>query len=756
MGLDPRHDIGPTPGVARTGPAVSRPVTLVKAPDAAAVAIVASTVNALPVPVDGPVAGRMASHLERWGMTVTHLDWPAPSGPAGALSDRVIRPGLVAAGAGVAPEVTRLAGALCGSEPIAVSSVPSQVASSDRSALILQHPAYTNAPELVNALRSLAEAGRSFGIIQVLDEDDGRLAVLKALAVSGVAATGRFTMMSSMLAMDDNAPPFVDDAGPTDASWLRSARDAVIVSGHSTPLDAAMGTQSALCSRAAVLADPALSMSAGQYPCGTDGRCFRQPLMGREAQSMTGLIDPADITAAVLVLSGCNSATLLPGYADPLASLGYRSQQGTAWVTVASACMSREEPELDLLLLSHLLHGMPIGLAVRDVNEIRRARGHADWIGAAGGPFVIFGNPEFRLTGTAQSETQVVEPADEAQSNGRRRHRIELGQLSDDASFLRVRISGDAPYLFLRQRPEGTWCRGVVEDAGDRLLHLQVRTPGGTLEIAEVDDDPFESVRAALRSAAATVPLWTVLLASYQRRARSAPIADRAQERLADVAQLDRLASALRVERGAIADELELRSLAKEGWRVVKELSSHLLEALAEACLASGTLHQMHWSDLSVCGDAVEANVQCACPAQAALWGQRHDVAGVSRVEYQCPCGPAGEDGGDGRLRLTDFPREVVAGDDLTMTARVETNERVLHVRSMPMIECHYRERSMIGSTSAITIGPAGASDVALSVPVPRDLVPGVYPAAVLAVANLTPAVLRRVVRVGASATTDS
>jgi len=181
-------------------------------------------------------------------------------------------------------------------------------------------------------------------------------------------------------------------------------------------------------------------------------------------------------------------------------------------------------------------------------------------------------------------------------------------------------------------------------------------------------------------------------------------------------------------------------------------MASALLEASLEVVALFGTLQMHGWEARFRRLDPVGPFDECVCGG-CSLYGQRYrfpDGGHLERVVYQCAaCGPVGEDDGRRLLGVSDVPANVIPGALLECTCCIRAPAaELVHIRAVVVLEAWLKDRRMFGEASDVVVAPGQNKTFVLSVAVPGDLAPGVYPFAVLAVVNGALVIRRNIIEV--------
>jgi len=169
-----------------------------------------------------------------------------------AEARRPTTPSLVIAGGAVDPALVELASMLCGTHALSFAGVEAAartLGDRNRTALVLFEPERTRATELIEVLSVLARERVEVGIIYASHPIQARYALLKSLLVSEIEGRGEFAILSPNAETQGGcAPAALQDTarGPT---TFTHTRDLLVLSGHTTPIDANLGSELVLCGR---------------------------------------------------------------------------------------------------------------------------------------------------------------------------------------------------------------------------------------------------------------------------------------------------------------------------------------------------------------------------------------------------------------------------------------------------------------------------------------------------------------------------
>jgi hypothetical protein len=704
--------------------------------------------------------------------TLARLNSVVPAGTS-LLPHRAERPAQVFRTAGVAPAVAALAGALCGVQPrdleaLDLTTLSTEAAGSRRTAIVLVDPRVAVVAETAPRLDALATAGVTCGLVYVIDPVEDRLVLLRSLLATHLRVSGQFALLSgSYTPTSVPGPPTLHEADSSAGnSALRREQDVLLISGHANPLDAALGRTGGLCARAGSTGS---QEPAGVFPCFADGRCFRQPMMGRRPEDTDGLIGITASSARVLMLSGCSVAAPGRSWADPARGLAYQCQSVARAASIITNSVVLERLEFDLLALALIADGLRLGEVVRELNRIRGdVHGHCSSYGAGAGPMTLFGNPALRLTGFG---VHLVEAR--SRDDGRRlRVEIPRSVLSDEGEALvkfALPPSSEPPYLISRRSESDVWYRGIWYPGRD-ATHVYVwvygaqrhGTPaaeslaGIVLEVETAQDNPAEAVRRAAEAMLVQIPYWVVGAEEFDQRATPA---DGEGYRLPSAALglVTRMLSAavrtLSLPPGLLLEEESVRQACTAVWSQISAISEQQLRWLAAVVFDRGSNLMGLWEDHFLRQSVVVSAHACTCGC--VIRGQHYRFSGtglLNRVNYQCPaCGPVGEDDGSEPIALLSIPAAVAAGEPLTVQISGSAPaDSAACVRAVALLESPFHDREMRSPVARDTLQPGSASQYELTVPVPDDLTPGSYAIAVVAVVNGSATILRRMVQVTA------
>ncbi|MEO7261940.1 MAG: hypothetical protein ABI047_11905 [Jatrophihabitantaceae bacterium] len=726
---------------------------------------------------------RMLADLDHRAVTMSledalvRVNSAVPRG-TGLLPHHAERPTQVFRTAGVWPAVAALAGALCGTQPRDLDTVDLDAKDLDtvdlhtaggrRTAIVLVDPRAAVVSETGPRLDALATAGVLCGLVYVIDPVEDRLVLLRSLLVTQLRCQGRFALLSGSYTPTSVAgPSTLHDAGSTAATeQLGREQDLLLISGHANPLDAALGMTGGLCARAGSTVS---EESAGVFPCFVDGRCFRQPMMGRQPDDGDGLIGVAASHARVLVLSGCSVAAPGRSWVDPTRGLAYQCQSVARAASIITNSVVLERLEFDLLAIALIADGRAVGDVVQGLNRSRgQVHGHCSSYGAGAGPMTLFGNPRLRLSGFSVHEAEV-----RGRDEGRRlRVDIPRSVLSDAGEALvkfALPPSSTPPYLILRRSDSDVWCRGIwYSDLDATYVYAWVHGPQQhstpatqppadiVLEVETTQHNPADAVRRAAEAVLAQIPFWVVGAEDFDQRAVTAD-ADGYQLPSAALGLVTRMLSAavrtLSLSPGLLLEEDSVRQACAAVWAQIGAISEQQLRWLAAVVFDRGSNLMGMWEDHFTRQSVVVSAHACTCGC--VVRGQRYGFPGsglLNRVNYQCPaCGPVGEDDGSGLLSLLSMPTVVAAGEPLTvMISASAPADSAACLRAVALLESPFHDREMRSSVVRDTLQPGVVHRHELTVEVPDDLTPGIYVFAVVAVLNGSATILRRMVQVSA------
>lgn len=751
--------------------------TLVVVPDEREERAVLDSLGALEAALDGPVAPvlgaglaeRTAGALRAAGIEVAVVTAGAARAALACLREpraqreRAGRPGAVLVASGADPGLVQLAAALAGAapRPLAAATLEPRAALDNPTAVILFGPE-ASVDEMTAGLAALDRAGVQPGLIPAGDPVADRFTVVKLLVPERLPRMARPAIMAGAidpLAIRGGPACICPPDRPDSLARFQIERDVMVIGGHAFPFDQLIGAGLVLCARQGHRL-AAAATARGQLPCFRDGQCFRQARLGRAPDAIAGLVDVAELRAAVAMFSGCHHAAFGRSWFDPRASVIYQAIQARPLAVVAGTSLSEVRLELDLLGLALLADGAALGEAVAEINRVRAVvHGRDGGLAPGVGPFALFGNPALRAA-TSGLPVRVPDIAGDGALT------VTVGDLAVDPEYgaiLRVPLPPGPRYLGAAIAPRGAWCRGIAgEHRGVASLYLWLGPGDGgraeTVAIERCAGDPWRCERTALAGVIAALPFWTVFLDSYRAEASSsqlpAEVHDRALAALPGaLRQLASGVASLRLPAGLVEDrEATFDTVVAPAWRRARAITEMLLACAIEVACRHGTMQFHGWAGAYAAGQRLGCVGRCVC-GEADVWGQIHDGADgrlACRALYQCGrCGYVGEDDGRRLLTLVAVPRRARPGELIHAQCRVSAPaDEVVEVHAAAVVERWRKDGRAVGAAVREVVDPASAAVLALSVCVPEQLTAGVVPFAVVAVVNGALAIVRQMIEV--------
>ena len=589
--------------------------------------------------------------------------------------------------------------------------------------------------------------GAAFGVLPVDDTLDGRYWLLKALLVQTLVPSSGPAVLSEFLTdhWGAGAPAaLLPRDGITARNWTRPW-DVLLFAGHANGQDAGVGSNLVLCSRPQ---SKATQFPGRVMPCFNGGGCFR----GTFDQRDSARLDPARTRAWVQVYSGCSIYTTRRTWYDEEFGLLWRACQSDAISVIASVQMLRTCPEAEVLMLSLIDSGLPMGEVVRAAN--RSVPGHA--VGAdaraAQGRHILIGNPSLAFAPEADRATwRQTARTDKTLSVS-----VEgSGLASDNGTFIRTPLNGvSGRYVGLADQPAELWCRGAIERADapdtDEVLHLWLRCKFGEsvdLTLQFFDRPVLSPLAACLDTVCRAVPFALGYYSVYAARRRAA----RQSAQTYELARDELLQARSGLARGSKflgQSRLVLQTAQSHPatvLRAIMDLVCALNASLLQAALAVvrdfGSLQYGGWSEDYLPVGPVEVTGICVCgQAEVRAETNRNLFATAHRrTIYECPaCGPVGEDDGRRLLTARSWPQAVRAGERLAAVVCVTAPEdEFLVVDAVAVLEEWHHAKWMASTRWTAHVDAGSCAEYELVVDVPADLPPGMYQFLVIATINL-------------------
>ena len=637
-------------------------------------------------------------------------------------------PGVVLCTAGVAARVAPLAGQLCDAPVLPLDSSTEQIqqATADNpSALILITPSTVGCTDVAQRLASLTACGIHNGVLFAEQEHQARELCRKVLRREPLPRRGDAFVLTHVALDEDRDPlaPIVRSRLP----HRPAPSDVIVFSGHSGPLDACAGSGAILCARA----DAAGYRGPGVFSCYHDGLCFRQPQLDRLADDPTELVPPSQVDVQVAVVAGCGSLTLGRGSFSPAFGLSQLLHEGPPLAVIATSGVTFKVLELDLICLSWITSGVPLGEVVRRLNSFSSRMLHEDGsMPPLTSPYVLLGNPGLRFEAPAEPDTRTL-PADVELRPGASHVPLKLQQ--KERGTVTLDPGEETPLHAFFDAPRETL--HLWKGAGHRLRVRLEAGPG----------DPYLHHRVPIQRAAREVPFWMALLKMHVMAAaegqRSAEIFTDCLETLDSWTMwAGRAYRRLWPQPGVPVNHQACRAVIQRLVRpAMARWNSDLGGCLTHAAVDYRTFPMEWWSGwLFPEGDSF---VQGPCPCgRAERRAQRfaHPAHAFKRVMYQCNnCGPVGDDDGSQWLWFDELSDPPAAGApvELACTISAPADEQ-LYVHLVPVLDCRMARDSVAGEVQLLEV-PAGESlRVETSITTPADLSPGIYPVSFFATIN--------------------
>lgn len=602
-----------------------------------------------------------------------------------------------------------------------------ELAGENPTALVLADPSVIRGTDFPWVLQTLTAGGIRFGLLFVMAAEQGRAMCEKVLRSRPLPRSGDAIVLVHTKDGVDALSPVVRSQLPS--NFAASPHDVIVFSGHSGPLDACAGTEAILCARH----DANGYRGSGVYPCYHDGFCFRQPQLGRSENNPAETVAPSAIDASVVVIAGCRSVTLGHSVFSTAHGLAHLLLLGSPVAVIVSCGVTFKVPELDLLCLSWITSGVPLGQVVHRLNTVScETLGDCGGLPARVGPFVLFGNPCLRFESESPPEAQAatVLPA-ELELPSELRHRSITLAVDDARSPLSLDVEEPVPLRSFFDEDRST-------------LHLW-KGDGGPVRvrIQASPADPYRHHRMPIQRAARNVPLWMSYLRQYVQAAVEAGRPDDLFARtLASLPSWTiwsgHAYKRLLPQRGMPLSHRDCQEAIENEVRPnMTRWNSDLGRSLMHAVAAYRSLPMEHWPQQFLPVGNSFRDRTCSC-GEADRWGRRfrHPALDLERVMYQCNhCGPVGEN--DGTM-LVGFDHIALAPGriiEVACTVSAPADEH-LYVYLGAVLDCRAARDSIAGDAMQLEIPPGQSRTIETSIPVDPEISPGVYAVWVAAAVN--------------------
>ncbi len=579
------------------------------------------------------------------------------------------------------------------------------------------------------------------GLLPISDPIESRFLILKSTLIENI-----HVLPSKVLFIHENGTMDGPPALVTQGELPFSVNEAqlLILSGHSGVFDMSLGTR-ILCAR-----KDSWSTGERRFPCFNDRYCFRQARLGRSSEDVSNIIGVNDISASVLMLSGCNMFS--PGRSWFDSSIGMVTQllRGPVVGLVCSAGLSVSSIEIDFLWTALLSAGNSIGEALNNVNELLSLR-----IGGGGmmpnlGPQIVLGNPLLKVSGLHLNHIYGHETIDVSN----------FWQDSHLGTFVKV-TSKEKNVHHVKTHSSGIWSRGVYLPTADGTdIYLWVfpneSQKDKLCELQLSQADPEAPLLKQIKSFMSHLSFWSFYVHQFDE------LLSEKDKDMTNCIEWDLILSGLRYKGNKMISALSVpprtilwnkqRALMWSEFREnLKNYQDLLLRMVIACALRKGTLQFFIWGAAYLMHGSSGPTGECIC-REAVREGIRYrplDGTSGERIVYACArCGPVGEDDGRGILSIIDFPKTVQAGNNLQIVCRLNAPEDESLIANVGLlIECWRRERELVSQTiGPLEIMAGGRLDFSLECVAPSDSTVGVYSVGILAIINGSLTVYRQMV----------
>ncbi len=620
-----------------------------------------------------------------------------------------------------------------------------------------------SAADFVSLVAELSDRGRDVGIVPATSANALLQWLRRARDQTSIPFNpDRFLLIQAMAEPSDSAtaPPSVAFGNAlADADFEAHFLDSefLYLVGHANAVDGGFGPAVTLCARPSAASSGSLA-----YPCFRDRRCFRQRDHARSSSSMTGLRDPADIRASLVVLAGCNSAMPIGTWFEPRHSMLDRFSVSSVTALIGAIGVTTTSIEADLYLICRLLEGVSFGTAVRDVNTFLSTRlKNCSGYPRNAGPFAVFGNPSASVSGGTVHNIKGERRGDTVRVN---LNGVDFHRRS--GAFIKLHLPrescNDAPMWHFDERSD-IWLRGAVPSTDSLYLWLyrsDANEPrDGELFLRKESPREARETHRRWQNRSRGHDFWREYLEQLSMLLMSrGGESNRLQMLLGVCAELENSVAACEVLTRPSYGIVVVASAAVRRYveAVKAELSvfdSLCAEVIADALRITGTRIFRAWDSRWRHLDRLPMEARCGCGAS--LFGSlfQHPAREYTRYIAACPvCGPCAEGGivGDAENARAIVPvctaelmsRTVRRGDGVRWKLASAASDDGW---AAAMIEDWNREHRIVGS--AVRLRSSDVTEVAVNVP--RDLAEGSYPSAIVATAGGKLTIWRDMINVG-------
>jgi len=658
-------------------------------------------------------------------------------------------PDVVVASNNLDPAVRDIAAALMGAPVRDIRSLTKHesFASSSRPAVMALLTPDDMESATLAALEALTVQGGTFGIVPVENGWRGRLSTIKALTISTIPYAQGFRVINGFCDEQalKGAPTGVFGTEVALDEPLSRIPDVLLLCGHSNAWEMTVRPDLILCSREGIDQNTELPDGDGVYlPCFHGAGC---PIQVKQAKGLywrDGLTSIASLRSRVLVLWGCN-----------LVRFGTILRRGLVFQACQSdtlAVISATEPLSGSLaeqasLLGLIAEGRPLGDVVAVMNKTLKQT-YCMTTGQIG-PFILFGNPNLTLRGSAVHYAAV-----EMTEHGIKMPIPKQSSASESGCFVRI-TPPESGYVSIRTKPPGVWLQGSYLSTGD--CYAWVKSDPGeessdslTVLLDRPPDDPFEEERVALCRVRDSLLNWLILLERFKQMASDPEDVQFFTDSLAKLPAAFAMLRWISLKR----EPVQWRALWTWDDAFGNAPGSKMLDDIGT--MSTTFLDSVLWAIRTFGADRVlqalpgipqrgtqpEPEKPCDC-GRGRLWRRMYlsgtDDSVCNRGEYQCEiCDALDIDDGRRLMQLQPIQRRVQRGQTIEYTLKYTAPcDECLHIRYGAVLGRWSREEDQITGHRCDVHVPLGqSSEIVGDLTVPQDCARGSRRLFVVAIVN--------------------
>ncbi|CCN85667.1 Hypothetical protein VIBNISFn27_870051 [Vibrio nigripulchritudo SFn27] len=530
---------------------------------------------------------------------------------------------------------------------------------------IVLHDYKSNTYETINLVFELKNKGVKVGIIPLYGDNRDWSTLVLHLLSDKISTEFRYSFNSEKINLGNSQ---------------NNEYDVTLFQGHSGPADMRVNNEITLCGKMGMSAS-----SNDSLPCWSEEKCYKQPLLGREASSKYSLKSIGDLCGRVTILSGCNLSPLSSSWLPIEHSLIFQIIESGGYV-IASSGLLRISYNYDLLFLALLSEGNSLGSVVESINDIREQTN----IGSKQsdmflGSYVLLGNPCFNFSVEKVSNKSVGDILDNNVTAKLLRKNILTKYTLFNNGISRI-IKED---IVLSDKNENT----------DTLKHKIIRMMN-------------------------VVQYWNSIISGNNKKYNET-FFDNSEFNSISRDFYNFLITGLNIinENVMIGNEIfHLDYLLSKNIHIFQ---SSIMRFLNVIVTCHGTYLFKMWQDYYMRDSESIYHSKCLC-SNGYVVSTRHRsmfFRDLDRLILECiKCGVVGESGELDLVKVTKFPRLASPGDKLCYIFNVEKDK--VSTLSRIYIESYFKNDSTIKSK---VIESSNSNSIELTLNIPHEIKPNVY-----------------------------